>query len=67
MAPNLTDQCAEEDHRVTRELMESASNFAIYQLSYEENKPYLFNVKFVSPSIKDHLGHFRGHEISELV
>jgi len=40
MAPNLTDQCGEENHRIMRELMESAANFVIYQLSCEENNPY---------------------------
>jgi PAS domain S-box-containing protein len=56
MAPNLTDQCGVENHRIMGELMESAAGFVIYQLSYEEDNPYLFNVNFVSPSIKDILG-----------
>ena len=40
MAPDLKDQCGEGNHPVTRELMESATNFVIYQLSCEENNPY---------------------------
>jgi hypothetical protein len=40
MAPNLTDQCGEAYHRIMRELMKSAANFVIYQLSYEEDNPY---------------------------
>ena len=39
-----------------RSLMETATNFVVYRLSHDEQKPYRLNVVFVSPSIEKLMG-----------
>ena len=55
-AQKQAEQALLESERKLKCLMESATNFAVYQLIDDANNPNLLKVTFVSPSIKDIMG-----------
>ena len=52
----LNDQTCERDEEHFSALMESATNFVIYRLVYDNSRPHLPRVIFASPSIVDVMG-----------
>ncbi|EFK09620.1 PAS domain S-box protein [delta proteobacterium NaphS2] len=56
MTPENVDRHLASSDQIVKTLVESASNFAIYHLSYDESCFLNFKVKYVSPSIKNILG-----------
>jgi PAS domain S-box-containing protein len=51
-----TEQALSESEEQLRALVDTATNFAVYRLSFEEGDPQKARVVFVSPSIADILG-----------
>ena len=56
MAPEKAVQHLANNDQIIKTLMESASNFALYHLGYDESCFSNFKVIYVSPSIKNILG-----------
>ena len=52
----LAEKALRENEEQLRALVESASNFAVYRLAFEEGDPTRTRIVFVSPSITDILG-----------
>ena len=50
------ERALRESEEHLRSLMETATNFAVYRIAFEDGDPEKANVVFVSPSIKDILG-----------
>ena len=52
-----TEQALRESEEQLRALVETADNFAVYRLAFEDGDPNRARILFVSPSIADILGH----------